>query len=124
MNDAQLNQLLRSAKVVLLGEKHDNPRHHEIQLELLEEYARSGDTVVFEQIHEGQQQIISFFMSNENSSSNDLKEQLKWEKSGWPAWDMYRPLFLKARDLELNVKWGLATNENYENLDGSFGRFG
>jgi uncharacterized iron-regulated protein len=84
-----------SANVVLLGEQHDNPVHHQIQAEVLRRLGEEGRlrAVIFEQVDWEYQGIL---MQANSDNLDQLAQKLDWANSGWPAWDMYRPLFETA----------------------------
>jgi uncharacterized iron-regulated protein len=94
MSPEQQKTLLE-ADVILLGEQHDNPHHHAIQkqvLDLLGQRTQLG-SVVFEQASWEQQAILN---SLTNRSMGELANDLNWEKSGWPDYKLYEPLFIAA----------------------------
>jgi uncharacterized iron-regulated protein len=96
---------IRGGGIVLLGEVHDNPEHHAVRGDIL--WPRLGKMVptkglrpaaVFEHIRTGQQaQLDSFYRHAARSRrlwrAPDLLRELAWEKSGWPAAEMFYPLF-------------------------------
>ena len=87
---------------VLLGEIHDNPAHHRARAWIVENMAASRrdwpPAVVFEQIRADQQAALGRFRHLKGSDggpagSDDLFRLLEWEASGWPAAQIYKPLF-------------------------------
>lgn len=86
---------LLSADVILVGEQHDNPHHHALQrevLDLLGQKSQLGD-IIFEQVNWDQQTIVD---NLNNRTLGTLSKDLAWEKSGWPAFTYYEPLFTAA----------------------------
>ncbi len=83
------------AKVILLGEQHDNPLHHQIQTEILDTLGRQGrlKSVIFEQVDWEYQGALT--QTNPNNVEK-LGARLNWATSGWPAWEMYAPIFKTA----------------------------
>jgi uncharacterized iron-regulated protein len=75
---------LRGADFVLLGEKHDNPDHHRLQALLVRELAPVA--VGFEMLDVDD-------AVGEATSADELAEAAAWAESGWPAFDLYRPVF-------------------------------
>lgn len=82
---------LKSADIVLLGERHDNPGHHEAQAQIVELLAPSA--IVFEMLTKQQASVAT----DENRvSENDLEKAFDWNNSGWPDFAMYFPIFAAA----------------------------
>jgi uncharacterized iron-regulated protein len=100
-----LDANIQAADFIFLGEKHDNPKHHEIQAALLSQYVSAGDLIVFEMINHEQQPIIDDFISGKINYP-ELADALQWEKSGWPSWDYYGPLFKTAKAASANILYG------------------
>ena len=79
---------VQDADVVILGEVHDNPRHHLIQAEALK--AMSPSAVVWEMVtEEGAQRLAQ----KAASDPEELGRILRWAESGWPPLSMYYPVF-------------------------------
>lgn len=103
-----LRDTLRSARFVLLGERHDNPRHHRLQAQLVEQLAagRRRPALVFEMLDREQQPVIEAFLAEARAEpgpadATDLARRVSWAESGWPPFEIYRPLFVVALDEEL-----------------------
>lgn len=76
--------------IILLGERHDHPDHHENQAKWLDRIASAGKTsVVMEMV--SMQQLAQ--LGDKPQSSNAWKEALNWDEQGWPDFDLYRPIF-------------------------------
>ena len=75
---------LRGADVVILGEVHDNPAHHQWQAEALA--VLSPAAVVFEMLTPGQAGRITPELLAEPER---LATVLDWEASGWPDFALY-----------------------------------
>jgi uncharacterized iron-regulated protein len=93
MRAAALPQGMAGADVVLLGEVHDNPHAHARQAELLR--ALSPKAVVFEMLTEVQAARVT---RGEPRDEAALRRVLGWERSGWPDFSMYYPLFEASRE--------------------------
>ncbi|WP_455202961.1 ChaN family lipoprotein [Kaarinaea lacus] len=95
-----LLKAMLASKYVLLGETHDNPVHHEYQAWAINELSKNGRriSVAYEMISEEKSEVLS---STTFTSSDQLFDLLEWEKTGWPARDMYSPVF----DATLNGKY-------------------
>lgn len=82
---------------VLVGEEHDNPKHHELRALLgLGNYA----ALVFEQIAADQALALADFMGKLQGKVNEatlepFKAAIGWEKSGWAKYN-YDPLLRGA----------------------------
>jgi uncharacterized iron-regulated protein len=92
--------LLLPAGIVLLGEVHDNPAHHQVRAWLIENSAKasrpSPPAVVFEQIRADQQPALDRYKvltEAGGTTADDLFRLLEWDKSGWPSAGVYKPLF-------------------------------
>ncbi|WP_420857556.1 ChaN family lipoprotein [Marivivens marinus] len=70
--------------VVIIGEVHDNPTHHLTQAEMIRDLSPSA--VVFEMILPEQAAIIA-------QMGRVDPEAIGWADSGWPAFDIYQPVF-------------------------------
>lgn len=90
--------VIAGADYVLLGEKHDNPRHHALQATMLSMAAatkRPGH-VVFEMLEPKQQAILDALNKAGTVPADELDtlgEDLAWEARGWPDWGMYQEIF-------------------------------
>lgn len=93
--DAKQQIDFAQAKVILIGEQHDNPVHHKIQQEILEKLGQQGRLrgVVFEQVDWTDQGVLSQLNAG---NLEKLPSKLEWDKSGWPSYEYYRPLFETA----------------------------
>lgn len=91
---AQLLAELADASIVLLGEKHDNPDHHTLQLWLLQalEARRMQGSVVMEMLTVNQQGNITKVQNKVRTEGmpKDLLLALDWHK-GWD-WQQYGEL--------------------------------
>lgn len=87
---------LPPADVVILGEVHDNPVHHAHQAIAVE--AVGARAVVFEMLSEEQALRLG---PGAPEGADALGRLLEWEETGWPAFDMYYPVFVAARDAEV-----------------------
>lgn len=99
---AQESKDFQAAKVILLGEVHDNPSHHQIQNDVLQTLADEGrlTSVIFEQIDWTYQGILDQLTTN---NFERLPKQLDWKESGWPDFDYYRPLLKTAHKAKAKI---------------------
>ncbi|WP_415235912.1 ChaN family lipoprotein [Sneathiella sp.] len=105
LENGKIATRLQDADFILIGEKHDNPDHHNVQLALLQKLLKKGDVVVFEMINQEQQPVIDRFIAGDLPYSA-LKEALNWETSGWPDWAFYGPLFEQAQKTGARMVYG------------------
>ena len=98
ISEATLAEHLRGKDVVLLGELHDNPRHHVLRAELISRIAGSGTTVVAEHLPAPARVRI------DGALQSDL-EVAGFDARGW-AWPMHQPLFESLRTQGLPLVGG------------------
>ncbi|MFM1817085.1 MAG: hypothetical protein RLZ98_3780 [Pseudomonadota bacterium] len=95
---AVLQASLGAADFVLLGEVHDNPDHHRLQAFAIRTIAvRRKLPVVMEMLSADQSDGLAQFYSGGEGASGAMNpdrlfDKVDWDKSGWPARDVYRPL--------------------------------
>ncbi len=94
----QLADRMVSSPFVMLGEKHDNADHHRIQAGLVEALGKRGrkPVVAFEMIAVDKAEALSEFLASHPRTTNGLEDALDWQKSGWPDWKIYEPIFSAA----------------------------
>ena len=98
LTPVQLVTELAEADRVLIGERHDNPDHHALQLWLLEAMAlrRAQGSLLLEMLAPAQQVHVEAVQASiaEGDWPEDLTTQLNWQK-GW-GWSLYGPLVKHA----------------------------
>ena len=91
---------LDSVDILLIGESHDNPAHHQIQLDAIKYLHQQNQlgNVILE--HLDVEQAKKFNNSGEQEF-DALKDLLLWNDSGWPAFEIFYPIFsyLKRHDI-------------------------
>jgi uncharacterized iron-regulated protein len=96
--------------LALLGEVHDNPMHHRVRAWLIADALRARPgwrpAVVLEQIDTDQQPALDRYAhllehDRQLPAVGELFRLLGWEKSGWPAAEIYMPLFKAVTDARL-----------------------
>ncbi len=100
----------RLSGVVIVGETHDNPLHHELQADLLRSdpvpVADDKAGVVFEQFRSDQQPVFDKIAAEPTPPTlEEFKRVTNWEKSGWQQYK-YDPLLQAAIDLRLPLYAG------------------
>ncbi|MGE8321678.1 MAG: ChaN family lipoprotein [Pseudomonas sp.] len=90
----QLVQRLAAAPRVLVGEKHDNPDHHALQLWLLRalQSQRAQGSLLLEMLQPEQQPLVDKLAGQPLPA--DLPKALAWQ-DGW-SWPMYGPIVTQA----------------------------
>jgi len=80
-----------AARWVLLGEKHDNAVHHQLQARVVEALGRAGRrvAVVWEM---AEPEHAAALRDARLESVEALGAALAWEARGWPAWAEYQPI--------------------------------
>ncbi|HBT58629.1 MAG: iron(III) ABC transporter [Pseudomonadales bacterium] len=105
----QLVDALLDEPRVILGERHDHPDHHRLQLWLLEQLQaqRPQGALVMEMLQSSQQPQVDALQGKPLPADPMLAEELQWQP-GWD-WALYGPL----------VRWGLAVPQRLltANLD-------
>jgi uncharacterized iron-regulated protein len=86
-------EIVTTADVVLLGEIHDNPRHHLTQAEFVR--AIGPKAVVWEMLTPEQARAVEPAWQSDPAR---LERELDWASSGWPAFNLYAPVFGAAAD--------------------------
>ena len=100
---AEVLQQAGAADIVLLGETHDNPEHHAIELAILDALAtmRTG-TLVLEQYDLEQQPALDAIARSGDSDMARLAALERLMPAGW-EWPGYQPLLATAVRLGLPV---------------------
>ena len=96
---------LVQARFVLLGEKHDNADHHRLQARLVGALSASGrkPTLAFEMLDVEQQPAVEAWLAQRPADVDALARAVTWERSGWPDWALYRPLFATGLEHGLRI---------------------
>jgi uncharacterized iron-regulated protein len=100
---------LARADFVLLGEKHDNPDHHQLQAEILRSLIarRRRPAVGFEMFGLDDATAIAGHLAAAPNDAAGLGGAVNWNKRGWPNWAMYQPIAAAALQAKLRI---VATN--------------
>lgn len=84
------------AQIVLIGETHDNPVHHETQARIVAQIAPRA--LVFEMLTSDQADLVDATLI---SDQEKMQLTLDWNASGWPDFAMYHPIFAAAPDARM-----------------------
>ena len=101
-----LEKRLRASDIAILGEVHDNPDHHRIQAQLLAAFAqgrRRPPAVVFEMIPTDMQQRLDMILKLPEVDADMIFDAVRWDESGWPSRDLYRPIMKQALRLRAPI---------------------
>ncbi len=101
---AEVEERLARAHFAVLGEHHDHPEHHLFQAALLRSIVERGrrPAVAFEMLDADDRSVLDALASRGERDLDRWRDELVWEERGWPAWELYRPVF------EVAVEAGLA----------------
>jgi len=96
----QLMAAVARADYLLLGEVHDNERHHELQSRLLDSFPGEPQSVAvgFEQLDSSQAPSLGQYLEENPENAAGLGAALDWKASGWPDWSLYKPVFQQVLD--------------------------
>ena len=106
---ADRDELLRRARAsdfVILGEKHDNADHHRLQGTVIQSLAREGvpPAVAFEMLSPDDLPALRAWLSTTPQDVEALGLMLNWNHSGWPPFEIYKPVFLAAISRSLRIE--------------------
>ncbi|HEY6080991.1 MAG TPA: ChaN family lipoprotein [Polyangiaceae bacterium] len=96
---------LASARFVLVGERHDNPDHHRLQARALQWLVEAGrkPVVAFEMLEVEQQPLLDELRKRPGLQAGELGTALGWEKTTWPPYAEYQPIFEVALSAGLRL---------------------
>ncbi len=105
MSPGQLMQEISAARFLLLGEKHDNPDHHRLQLAILRGLLADGlvSSVSFEMLDSRTTSGLEQVERGGFDSMEELRELLQWDEEGW-NWDFYGPLVAESLNAGVEVR--------------------
>lgn len=100
-----LLEVLGQARIVILGEKHDNPDHHALQRRMIAALHSDGVLagVSFEMLDSSQQAALETLEQVDLSSEDDIRAHLQWDADGWD-WSLYGPLVLDVARAGLPIR--------------------
>ena len=103
---SELLPRLAAAHFVLLGERHDNPDNHRLQGRVVEALAKAGrrPAVVLEMLELAQQSAIDAYVARGDAAG--FGAALGWEKTSWPPFKDYQPIFDAAFAGKLTIVAG------------------
>jgi uncharacterized iron-regulated protein len=105
VDEATLDAQLAAADLVALGETHDNPDHHLLQARLLRAVLATGrrPALGFEMLTSDEQPKVDAALARAPRDPDALAAAVGWKDSGWPPFELYRPIFAAGLDAGLPV---------------------
>ena len=100
----QLIQELEAKELIFIGEVHDNPEHHLLQVQILQALIdRHGPvTLAVEFFQEPQQNIIDHYLQD-NATEDEFLQDVNWARTWSFHYHYYRPLILLSKDKKCKV---------------------
>ena len=97
IDENELHRRAGQAEALLLGETHDNPEHHRLQLEVLQARTNSGakPALLMEQFNIDQQGLIDTALRDDSSLAPLMP--------GWD-WKYYAPLIALAKSTHISLR--------------------
>ncbi len=94
ISEGDLAKRLARARLVLLGEKHDNPHHHLVQAWAIRSLTSGGrrPAVAWEMITASEEDALKAHLSRTPKDAAGLGPALTWKERGWPKWSIYLPV--------------------------------
>lgn len=117
----------KSGQLLLLGEIHDNPEHHLFRAGLIDAvtgpnaFGRAAHpAVVAEHIRADQAAALEAFANRPAAPADQMAdllfEHLDWQRSGWPAASMFKPLYAAIIEARLPILPGDAARDRIRTL--------
>ena len=102
---AELEAAAAAARFLLLGESHDNPDHHTLQARLLRAVTATGrrPALAMEMLDPAQQADADAALGASGPTPEAFRDAVGWERSGWPSFELYRPILEVALAARLPV---------------------
>ena len=110
---------LISARYLILGEKHDNPDHHTLQLSIVEHLIAGNNLslLAFEMMDSDSQEILNDIQTERLDSLDAIKDYLNWDAEGW-EWSYYGPLVKSAYESAIPMVGSNITNSRMMEIYG------
>lgn len=111
---------IEGVSYLLLGEKHDNPDHHALQLRALDHVLQTDkvSAVSFEMMSSEQQPLLEDLSSSPLRSLGQINEYLQWDNDGW-NWEYYGPLLHSAIQADVSINAANISNEEMMQVYGA-----
>ncbi len=118
VDEQHLREAIVAADIVLLGEIHDQPRHHELQAKMLQ-WSAEGDRragLIFEMIGPQQQDALDDWQFADDPDPSELGPALAWEERGWPDWSIYQPIAAAALAVDARLHAGAPDRDLFQEV--------
>lgn len=91
---SEMARLLEPATFILIGEQHDNARHHQFQAQVIEALVQAGRSVIvgLEMFDRTKQHALNLWTLNRLTESEFI-EQSEWRTQWGFDFALYRPIF-------------------------------
>jgi len=95
---SELEAALARARFALLGEIHDNADHHRLQAAMITALIARGrrPALVLEMIGRTRQAALDQALREHPGDPEAIAQAVEWSESGWPSFEIYRPIFSAA----------------------------
>ena len=105
LTEHDLAARLVGPRFVLLGEQHDNPYHHLLQARVISLLVASGvrPAVAFEMLATDHAGAIRDCQIEPHCTVEEFRHAVEWDDSGWPAWQLYEPIFRTVINARLPI---------------------
>jgi len=103
--EGELVAAVERARFVLLGETHDNPDDHALQARLVRALISSGrrPALAFEMLDTDEQGTVDAVLRGPEPTAAALGGAVGWDRSGWPPFALYQPIFQAGLDAHLPI---------------------
>jgi uncharacterized iron-regulated protein len=104
MDDEELEDKLRAARVIYVGEEHPNPHHHAVEIEVLERVHKLDPSVGLglEMLPRTLQTELDEFLGGKLDEEKFL-DAVDWSNTWRYPWGFYAPLVVFCRDHKLRA---------------------
>jgi uncharacterized iron-regulated protein len=103
ISETALIERLRQHPLVLLGERHDNGEHHQVQARVLRGLVRAGrrPAVAWEMLTSAEEAALARHLQAHPRDAAGWGAAVRWNARGWPEWALYRPIAEVALEARL-----------------------
>ncbi|OGG96755.1 MAG: hypothetical protein A2527_04155 [Candidatus Lambdaproteobacteria bacterium RIFOXYD2_FULL_50_16] len=102
-SETRLFAEIDQAQIILIGETHDNPVHHQFQRQVLKRLGPKKPVLTIELFAQEQTSMLMLYATGKGDWSNDLRKGLNWESQDNELWQAYLGLIEEARLLKLEL---------------------
>ena len=101
----ELVAAVAGARLVFLGEVHDNADHHLLEARLLRAATSGGrrPTLAMEMLDPEKQAAVNSVLSGPHPSPAAFRDAVGWDRSGWPPFALYQPILEVALPARLPI---------------------